>query len=86
MAFTAGVHGAGFACAVAPAGEIISYANYDIGLAGLLAESVSGRPFHEVVSREILQPLGMGRSSFGWSRPCSTGSRRDTSSPRVRSD
>ena len=26
----------------APAGEIISYANYDIGLAGLLVESVSG--------------------------------------------
>ena len=49
----------------APAGEIISYANYDIGLAGLLVESVSGRPFHEVVSSEILQPLGMSRSSFG---------------------
>lgn len=49
----------------APAGEIISYANYDIGLAGLLVESVSGRPFHETVSREILQPLGMRRSSFG---------------------
>ena len=49
----------------APAGEIISYANYDIGLAGLLVESVNGLPFHEVVSREILQPLGMSRSSFG---------------------
>ena len=49
----------------APAGEIISYANYEMGLAGLLAESVSGSPFHAVVSREILQPLGMARSSFG---------------------
>jgi CubicO group peptidase (beta-lactamase class C family) len=49
----------------APAGEIISYANYDIGLAGLLVESVSGLPFHETVAREILQPLGMSRSSFG---------------------
>ena len=49
----------------APAGEIISYANYDIGLAGLLVESVSGLPFQDVVSREILQPLGMSRSSFG---------------------
>lgn len=49
----------------ARAGEIISYANSGIGLAGLLVESVSGRPFHETVSREILQPLGMRRSSFG---------------------
>jgi len=57
--------GRGLPAQFAPAGEIISYANYDIGLAGLLAESVSRRPFHEVVSREILQPLGMGRSSFG---------------------
>lgn len=57
--------GRGLPAQFAPAGKIISYANYDIGLAGLLAESVSGRPFHEVVSREILQPLGMSRSSFG---------------------
>lgn len=48
----------------APAGEIISYANYDIGLAGLLVEAVSGRPFHEAVAHEIIEPLGMSRSSF----------------------
>jgi len=57
--------GRGLPAQFAPAGEIISYANYDIGLAGLLVESVSGLPFHEVVSREIIQPLGMSRSSFG---------------------
>jgi CubicO group peptidase (beta-lactamase class C family) len=57
--------GRGLPAQFAPAGEIISYANHTMGLAGLLAESVSGRPFHEVVSREILQPLGMSRSSFG---------------------
>jgi CubicO group peptidase (beta-lactamase class C family) len=57
--------GRGLPAPFAPAGEIISYANYGIGLAGLLVESVSGRPFHETVSREILQPLGMTRSSFG---------------------
>lgn len=28
-------------------------------------EEVSGLPFHEVASREILRPLGMGRSSLG---------------------
>jgi CubicO group peptidase (beta-lactamase class C family) len=49
----------------APAGEIISYSNAGIGLAGLLVESASGRPFHETVSGEIFQPLGMTRSSFG---------------------
>ena len=57
--------GRGLPAQFASAGEIISYANYDIGLAGLLVESVNGLPFHEVVSREILQPLGMSRSSFG---------------------
>ena len=57
--------GRGLPAQFAPAGEIISYANYTMGLAGLLAESMSGRPFHEAVSREILQPLGMSRSSFG---------------------
>jgi len=49
----------------APAGEVISYSNAGIGLAGWLVESVSGRPFHETVSREIFEPLGMSRSSFG---------------------
>jgi CubicO group peptidase (beta-lactamase class C family) len=49
----------------APAGEVVSYANYGMGLAGLLVESVSREPFHVRVSHEILQPLGMGRSSFG---------------------
>lgn len=57
--------GQGLPAQFAPAGEIISYANYDIGLAGLLVESVSGMAFHDVVSREIFQPLAMRRSSFG---------------------
>jgi CubicO group peptidase (beta-lactamase class C family) len=57
--------GRGLPAQFAPAGDIISYANYDIGLAGLLVESVTGLPFDEAVSNEILRPLGMGRSSFG---------------------
>ncbi len=57
--------GRGLPAQFAAAGEIISYANYDTGLAGLLVESVRGLPFHETVAREILQPLGMSRSSFG---------------------
>lgn len=57
--------GRGLPAQFAPAGEVISYANQGIGLAGLLVESVSGRPFHETVAREIFQPLGMTRSSFG---------------------
>ncbi|MFI5398609.1 MAG: serine hydrolase domain-containing protein [Candidatus Binatia bacterium] len=49
---------------IAP-GRICSYANHGMALAGFLVESVSGLPFHEYVSQEILRPLGMSRSSFG---------------------
>lgn len=49
---------------IAP-GQIISYANHNMALAGFLVESVSGLPFEEYVRDEILHPLGMERSGFG---------------------
>ena len=49
---------------VMPPGEVISYSNYGMGLAGYLVEVVSQLPFAEYVRQNILQPLGMKHSSF----------------------
>jgi hypothetical protein len=54
---------------VTPPGEILSYSNHGIALAGLVVEQVSGRPFAEYVQGEILLPLGMTRSGFGLPNP-----------------
>jgi CubicO group peptidase (beta-lactamase class C family) len=45
-------------------GEIISYCNVGLGVAGHVVELVSGSPFHQYVEAHILQPLGMERSTF----------------------
>lgn len=42
----------------------ISYSNYGFGLAGYAVESVSGRPFADYVSTEILTPLGIDASGY----------------------
>jgi CubicO group peptidase (beta-lactamase class C family) len=49
---------------VRPPGEWICYSNYGYGLAGYLAEEISGVPFAVYVDRHILQPLEMHRSGF----------------------
>jgi CubicO group peptidase (beta-lactamase class C family) len=49
---------------VMPPGEVTSYSNHGMALAGYIVETVSGMPFEEYVAQEILEPLGMGRSSF----------------------
>jgi CubicO group peptidase (beta-lactamase class C family) len=49
---------------IAP-GQIISYANHNMALAGFLVESVSGLPFPDAVRQEITHPLAMERSGFG---------------------
>lgn len=48
----------------AEAGEIYSYSNPGYWLAGLLAETVGGRPFADQVAESIFAPLGMTRSTF----------------------
>ena len=48
---------------VFPPGEY-SYSNYGITLAGYLVEEISGVPFAQYIEENILQPLGMYRSSF----------------------
>lgn len=47
-----------------PPGQVISYSNYGMVLAGYLVELVSGVPFAQYIDENILQPLGMAHSSF----------------------
>jgi CubicO group peptidase (beta-lactamase class C family) len=47
-----------------PPGDVFSYSNHGVALAGLLIEEISGVPFEEYVKDNIFTPLGMGRSSF----------------------
>lgn len=54
---------------VRPPGEVASYDNYGVALAGYLVESVTGTPFATYVDRAILRPLGMRRSSFAQPHP-----------------
>lgn len=44
--------------------SVHSYSNYSFALAGQLIEEVSGTPFAQYVDENILQPLGMSRSTF----------------------
>jgi CubicO group peptidase (beta-lactamase class C family) len=48
-----------------PPGRAYGYANYNIDLAGYLAESVAGVPFPRLVEEEILRPLAMRSSGLG---------------------
>ena len=47
-----------------PPGTTPSYSNYGATLAGYIVERVSGVPFDEYISKNILQPLGMTRATF----------------------
>jgi CubicO group peptidase (beta-lactamase class C family) len=60
--------------AVAGPGQRYRYADANYILAGLVIESVTGRPFAEVAAREVLAPAGMADSGFDL---------RDTDPPRV---
>jgi CubicO group peptidase (beta-lactamase class C family) len=48
----------------APPWEQYCYSNHGMSLAGYVVEVVSGMPFAQYVDQNILQPLGMERSSF----------------------
>ena len=47
-----------------PVGTGYAYSNLGIDLAGFILERVEGKPFPEVVRESLLEPLGMGRSTF----------------------
>jgi len=49
---------------VRPPGEIRSYNDLEIALAGLLVEEVSGMPYEEYVQEHIFKPLGMDSTSI----------------------
>jgi CubicO group peptidase (beta-lactamase class C family) len=49
---------------VRPPGQVISYSNYGMALAGYVVERVSGTPFARYVDEHIHAPLGMRRSTF----------------------
>lgn len=49
---------------VRPPGEIRSYNDFEIALAGLLVEEVSGMPYDEYVQENIFNPLGMDSTSI----------------------
>ncbi|MGC9779600.1 MAG: serine hydrolase [Candidatus Heimdallarchaeota archaeon] len=44
---------------VYPPGEITSYSNYGLTLAGYIVEVISRVPFEEYIENEILIPMGM---------------------------
>ncbi|MFQ5738913.1 MAG: serine hydrolase domain-containing protein [Acidobacteriota bacterium] len=49
---------------VMPPGEVISYSNHGMALAGYIVETVTGVPFTRYVRANILDPLGMDRTRF----------------------
>ena len=49
---------------VRPPGEVASYCNWSVTLAGHIVEEVSGLDFAEYVERHIFGPLDMARSTF----------------------
>jgi CubicO group peptidase (beta-lactamase class C family) len=47
-----------------PVGSGCAYSNLGIDLAGYILERVEGKPFAEVLRDSLLEPLGMGHSTF----------------------
>ena len=45
-------------------GSVHSYSNFGFGLTGQLIEEISGMPFTQYVEENILQPVGMTRTTF----------------------
>jgi len=48
----------------APPGRVYSYSNPGYWLAGYLAETVSGKPYADVIAERLFAPLGMQRSTL----------------------
>ncbi len=49
---------------VLPPGEVMSYSNYGVMLAGYLMERAGGAAFSEVVADRVFRPLGMDGATF----------------------
>lgn len=47
-----------------PNGDVSSYSNFGVALAGYVVERAAGMPFHDDVAARILRPLGMEHSTF----------------------
>jgi CubicO group peptidase (beta-lactamase class C family) len=47
-----------------PPGEVPSYCNYCVALAGYIVQRVSGEDFDDYLDRHVFAPLGMQRSTF----------------------
>ena len=52
-----------------PPGTVPAYSNYATALAGYIVERVSGRPFEQYVTENILKPLKMDHSTFAQPLP-----------------
>lgn len=57
---------------VHPPGSAFLYSNVGFNLLELLVEEVTGEDFAVYMEREVLEPLGMGSSSFVWSDQLAT--------------
>jgi CubicO group peptidase (beta-lactamase class C family) len=64
---------------VFPRGEVTSYSNWGVALAGLVVEEITGQSWEEVVQTRLLDPLGMDDTTLG------EGSRREGQPPLSRS-
>lgn len=58
---------------VRPPGQVFSYSNYGMALAGYLVQQASGEPFERYVERHILAPLEMTHSGFTPTESLATG-------------
>jgi CubicO group peptidase (beta-lactamase class C family) len=52
-----------------PPGQVPSYSNYGLTLAGYIVERVSGEPFEKYIAAHILDPLRMEHSTFAQPLP-----------------
>ena len=50
--------------ALFPPGQVFSYSNSGMALAGLVAQEATGRPFADLMDERLFKPLGMVRATF----------------------
>ncbi len=67
---------------VMPPGQVPSYSNHGMALAGYIVEVVSGVPYETYVQERILEPLGMERSSSAQPLPPALAADRAVPYPR----
>jgi CubicO group peptidase (beta-lactamase class C family) len=67
---------------VMPPGQVASYSNHGMALAGYIVEVVSGMPYEAYVQERILEPLGMERSSSAQPLPPALAADRAVPYPR----